>query len=361
MDTLIKVLKYGQSIWIDFLDRKIMDSGELKRMIDEDGIRGLTSNPAIFEKAISNSSLYDDDIALLSQKETRDEEIFFGLAVKDIKRAADIFSPLYEKTFGGDGFVSLEVSPHLARDTEKTIQQARELWKAVDRENVMIKIPGTAEGLPAIRTCISEGINVNVTLLFGLPRYKEVTDAYLSGLEDRLNAGQPIDRVASVASFFLSRIDVMVDPMLVEKGLSKLKGEVAIASAKMAYGIYKEIFNSERFKKLEAKGAKRQRVLWASTSSKDPSFSDVKYVEALIGKETINTLPMETLDAFRDHGKVENTLEDDLDKATRVLQQLEENGINIDTITQTLEYEGIEKFNEPYDKLLDGIEKQKKK
>ena len=224
----------------------------------------------------------------------------------------------------------------------------------------MIKIPGTAEGLPAIRHCISKGININVTLLFGLPRYMEVTDAYMSGLEDRINSNQPIDQVASVASFFLSRIDVMVDPMLVEKGLSKLKGEVAIASAKKAYEIYQEVINSDRFKKLEAKGANRQRVLWASTSSKDPSFSDVKYVEALIGKETINTIPMETLNAFRDHGKVANTLEDDLDKATRVLQQLKENGINIDTITQSLEDEGIEKFNKPYDKLLAGIEKQKK-
>lgn len=352
---------FGQSIWLDLLDREIMNNGELKKLIDEDGIRGLTSNPAIFEKAISNSSLYDDDIALLSQKETSNEELFFGLAVKDIRRAADFFKPVYDEAKGGDGFVSLEVSPHLAHETAHTIQQARELWKAVDRENVMIKIPGTAEGLPAIRQCISEGININVTLLFGLPRYKEVTDAYLSGLEDRLEKRQPIDKVASVASFFLSRIDVMIDPILTERKLNNLKGEVAIASAKMAYKIYQDTFSSERFKKLEAKGAKRQRVLWASTSSKDPSFSDVKYVEALIGKETINTIPMETLEAFRDHGQAANRLEDNLDKASHVLKSLKENEISIDSITQKLEDEGIAKFNAPYDKLLAGIEKKRMK
>ncbi len=359
MNTLTTVLKYGQSIWLDLLDRKIMNSGELKRLIEEDGIRGLTSNPAIFEKAISNSDAYDEDIAALSKQKDSNGEIFFGLAIKDIKRAADFFKPVYDETKGEDGFVSLEVSPHLARDTTGTIKQAKELWQAVDRKNVMIKIPGTAEGLPAIRQCISEGININVTLLFGLSRYREVANAYMSGLEDRLNSNQTIDGVASVASFFLSRIDVMVDPMLEEKGLGKLKGEVAIASAKKAYEIYQEVINDDRFKKLEVEGAKRQRVLWASTSSKDPSFSDVKYVEALIGKETINTIPMETLDAFRDHGKVANTLEDHLDKATGVLKQLKENGIDIDVVTQRLEDEGIEKFNKPYDKLLAGIEKQK--
>lgn len=360
-NNLINLSDYGQSIWLDLLDREIMDSGKLKKLIEEDGISGLTSNPAIFEKAISNSAAYDEDIAALAKQDDSNDVIFYGLAVKDIKRAADFFKPVYDKTKGEDGFVSLEVSPFLARDTEGTIKQAKTLWKAVDRKNVMIKIPGTAEGLPSIRQCISEGININVTLLFGLPRYKEVTDAWLSGLEDRVKSNQQIDELASVASFFLSRIDVMIDPMLIEKGLSDLKGEVAIASAKKAYEIYLEIINGERFKKLEAKGAKRQRVLWASTSSKDPSFSDVKYVEALIGKETINTIPMETLDAFRDHGQAANRLEDDLDKATQVIAQLKENGINIDNITQKLEDEGIEKFNKPYEKLLKGIEKQKQK
>lgn len=350
---------FGQSIWLDLLDRKIIDSGELEKLIDEDGVTGITSNPAIFEKAISNSSAYDEDIALLSKQGKSNEQIFLGLAVKDIKRAADFFKPVYEKTHGKDGFVSLEVSPLLARDTEGTIRQAKELWKAVDRKNVMIKIPGTAEGLPAIRKCISEGININITLLFGLARYREVADAYLFGLEDRVKANQPIDKVSSVASFFLSRIDVMIDPVLVKRGLTNLKGKVAIASAKKAYEIYQEVINSERFKSLETKGAKRQWVLWASTSSKDPSFSDVKYVEPLIGKETINTIPMETLEAFRDHGQVANRLEDNLEKATNVLRALKENAISLDAITQRLEDEGIEKFNQSYDKLLKVIDRQK--
>ena len=337
------IQNFGQSIWLDFFDRKIMDTGKLKRLIEDDGVSGVTSNPSIFEKAISTSSDYDEDIAVLSQTKRSYEVIFFSLAVKDIKRAADLFKPVYKKTNGEDGFVSLEVSPHLAHDTEGTIKQARELWKAVNRKNVMIKIPSTAEGLSAIRKCTSEGININITLLFGLPRYEQVTDAYISGLEDRVKANQPIDQIASVASFFLSRIDVLIDPLLEEKGLSKLKGEVAIASAKKAYEIYKEVFNSERFKNLEAMGAKRQRVLWASTSSKDPSFSDVKYVEALIGADTINTIPIETLEAFNDHGKAESHLEDDLDKATHLLIQLKENGIDINTITQKLEDEGIAK------------------
>ena len=341
------------------LTGKLWIRGELKKLIEDDGVNGVTSNPSIFEKAISSSSDYDEDIAALSQQKNSNEEIFLSLEIKDIKRAADFFKPVYEKTNGEDGFVSLEVSPRLAHDTEGTIKQARELWKAVDRKNVMIKIPGTAEGLPAIRKCISEGININITLLFGLPRYKQVTDAYISGLEDRIKANQPIDQIASVASFFLSRIDVLIDPLLEEKGLDKMKGEVAIASAKKAYEIYKKIFSSERFKKLEAKGAKRQRVLWASTSSKDPSFSDVKYVEALIGAETINTIPIETLEAFNDHGKAESHLEDDLDKATNLLAKLKEKGIDINTITQKLEDEGIEKFNKAYDKLLEAIEKQK--
>lgn len=361
MNPLLEILQQGQSIWLDLLDRKMMDSGTLQSLIDDDGLRGITSNPAIFEKAISNSSDYDADIAKLMEKEDDNEAIFFGLAVKDIQRAADFFKPIYEETDGADGFVSLEVSPFLARDTEGTVHQAQELWKNVDRKNVMIKIPGTKEGLPAIRQCIGEGININVTLLFGLPRYKEVVDAYIGGLEDRLDAGKSIDEVASVASFFLSRIDVVIDPMLEEKGLTDLKGEVAIASAKKAYQIYQEVFASDRFKKLEEKGAKTQRVLWASTGVKDPSFSDVKYVEALIGPETVNTLPMETLEAFRDHGRVANELTENMDHVEKVMARLEENDIDIDTITQNLEDEGIEKFNKPFEKLLNGIEAQKQK
>jgi len=350
----------GQSIWLDFFDRKIMDTGKLEKLIEEDGVSGVTANPSIFEKAINSSPDYAEDIAIRSKQKGNNEDIFFSLAVNDIKRAADFFKKVYDTTNGNDGFVSIEVSPHLAHDTEGTVEQARELWYAINRKNVMIKIPGTTEGLPAIRKCISEGININITLLFGLPRYKQVTNAYISGLEDRIRNNEPIDEISSVASFFLSRIDVLIDPLLEEKGLSKMKGEVAIASAKKAYEIYKEVFNSERFRKLEAKGAKRQRVLWASTSSKDPTVSDVKYVEALIGPGTINTIPMETLEAFNDHGQAETHLEDDMDKATQLLMQLKEKGIDINTVTQKLEDEGIEKFNKAYDKLLEAIENQKR-
>ncbi len=349
----------GQSVWLDFFDRQIMDSGKLQKLIQDDGVGGVTANPSIFEKAISSSLDYDKDIAAFSKQKSTNEDTFINIAVKDIKRAADFFKSVYQDTNGEDGFVSLEVSPHLAHNTEGTINQAREFWKAINRKNVMIKIPGTSEGLYAIRKCISEGININITLLFGLPRYKQVTDAYIAGLEDRIKNNEPIDQIASVASFFLSRIDVLIDPLLEEKGLGKMKGQVAIASAKKAYEIYKEVFNSDRFKKLEAKGAKRQRVLWASTSSKDPSFSDVKYIEALIGPETINTIPLETLEAFNDHGKAEIHLEDGMDKASQLMAQLKEKGIDINAITQQLEDEGIEKFNKAYDKLLEAIKKRK--
>ena len=361
MNNVKSIHDLGQSIWLDSFDRKLMDSGKLQQLIDEDGLSGITSNPSIFEKAIAGSSDYDDDVRKLGSEQKSNEEIFFGFAVSDIQRAADILKPVYDEAKGTDGFVSLEVSPHLANNTDGTISQAEQLWKSVNRKNVMIKIPGTKEGLPAIRKCISEGININVTLLFGLDRYREVTEAYISGLEDRLKNNQSIEHIASVASFFLSRIDVLIDPILKEKKLDQLVGEIAIASAKKAYEIYKEVFFSDRFRNLEKKGAKKQKVLWASTSSKDPSFSDVKYVEALIGPNTINTLPMETIDAFRDHGKVADHLENNLLKATQELQQLKDNGINIDEITQKLEIEGVEKFNKAYDALLKAIDSKKKK
>ena len=352
----------GQSIWLDFIDREIISSGKLQKLIDEDGIRGVTSNPAIFEKAISSSSDYDDDIQKHSESELTNEEIFFELAISDIQKATDLFNPLYnEGVVGADGYVSLEVSPFLALKTEETARQAVELWEKVDRKNVMIKIPGTKPGLEAIRQSIAKGININVTLLFGLPRYEEVTEAYISGLEDHLGTGHSIGHISSVASFFLSRIDVMVDPLLDEKGLGHLKGEVAIASAKKAYEIYKRVFSGERWEKLAAQGAKPQRLLWASTSSKNPAFKDTKYVEALIGADTVDTVPLETIEAFRDHGVAANTLENGLDKATETLNRLKEAGIDIDEITQKLEDEGIEKFNKPFEKLLQAIEEQKSK
>jgi transaldolase/transaldolase/glucose-6-phosphate isomerase len=343
-----QVHDFGQSIWLDFIDRKIIHTGELKKLIEEDGVRGITSNPAIFEKAINSSPDYNEDISKLAKESKSNDAIFYGLAIRDIQAAADLLKPVYEeKVKGSDGYVSLEVSPHLALDTDGTVKQALELWKAVNRENVMIKIPGTEPGLPAIRTAIKEGLNINVTLLFGLERYEAVTDAFLSGLEDRVAAGKSIDHTASVASFFLSRIDVMIDPLLDEKGLGDLKGKVAIASAKKAYEIYKRVFSSDRWNKLAAKGASPQRLLWASTGTKNPAYKDTMYVEALIGADTVNTVPMETLEAYRDHGQPASRLEDDLAGATEVLAKLKSGG--------------IDKFNKPYDKLLETIEKQKNK
>ena len=360
MNPLNQINNLGQSIWLDLLDREIMTSGKLQSLIETDDLRGLTSNPSIFEKAITGSSDYDNDITELSKTTSDNSAIFFDMAIADIQRAADLFKSVYDKTNGKDGFVSLEVSPYLARDTDGTIEQARELWKRVDRKNVMIKIPGTKEGLIAIRECLREGININVTLLFGLPRYREITEAFMGGLEDHLKEGNSIKDVASVASFFLSRIDVMIDPMLKEKGAENLKGKIAIASAKQAYQIYLEMIASDRFKNLEENGAQKQRVLYASTGTKDPSFSDVLYVESIIGKDTINTLPMETIDAFRNHGKAAETLTTNLDEANRVMEELKEKGIDIHKITQKLEEEGIEKFNMAYEKLIKSIDDQKR-
>ncbi|WP_454804134.1 transaldolase [Mucilaginibacter phyllosphaerae] len=357
-----QIHEFGQSIWLDFIDREIIASGKLQKLIDEDGIRGVTSNPAIFEKAISSSADYDADIAEFGKDSGTTEELFFKLAIKDIQAAADLFDPLYnEGVVGADGYVSLEVSPFLALDAEGTAKQAELLWKQVDRKNVMIKIPGTKPGLQAIRETIAKGINVNVTLLFGLERYEEVTEAYISGLEDHLAAGHNIEHISSVASFFLSRIDVVVDPLLQEKGADDLVGEVAIASAKKAYEIYKRVFSTERWKALEAKGGKPQRLLWASTGSKNPAFKDTKYVEALIGPDTVDTVPLETIDAFRDHGIAADTLMLGLDQATETLGRLKALGIDLDKITQDLEDEGIDKFNKPFEKLLKAIEDQKAK
>ena len=357
MNNVKQIHSFGQSIWLDFIDRAILNNGKLKSLIDVDGVRGVTSNPAIFEKAITSSSDYDADIRTLSDGRKTTEEVFFGLALKDIQAAADLFKDLHAED-KMDGYVSLEVSPFLALDTEGTFEQAKKLWKQVDRKNVMIKIPGTQPGLSAIRQSIAQGININVTLLFGLERYRAVAEAYIAGLEDHLAAGHEIGHISSVASFFLSRIDVIVDPLLDEKGLGELKGEIAIASAKKAYEIYKEVFSGPRWEKLAAKGAQPQRLLWASTSSKNPAFKDTKYVEALIGPDTVDTVPLETIEAFRDHGVAANTLEQGLDAATEILNKVKAAGINMDEITQTLEHEGIDKFNKPFEKLLKSIEDQ---
>jgi transaldolase/glucose-6-phosphate isomerase len=361
---LLKLQFFGQSIWMDYIRRHMMTSGELKQLIEEDGLRGVTSNPSIFEKAIAGSHDYDETIRALALEGKSIEEIYQTLTVEDVQRAADLFRPIYHRLNGRDGFVSLEVNPHLAHDTEGTISEARLLWSSVNRPNVMIKVPATQEGLPAIRQLISEGINVNITLLFGLPRYREVAEAYIGGLEERMVRGEPIGQIASVASFFLSRIDVLVDTMLerrMKDGEAKaektanLLGKVAIASAKIAYQIYKEIFENERFSKLADRGARPQRVLWASTSTKNPTYSDVKYVEDLVGPETINTLTQETLHAYRDHGDPALRLEEGLEEAQQVLRKLAEVGIDINQVTQQLEDEGVEKFNKPYDSLMETL------
>ena len=358
---LLKLESFGQSIWMDFIRRGMIASGQLQQLIEEDGLRGMTSNPSIFEKAIAGSHDYDDAIRELALEGKSVDQIYTALTVVDIQRTADLFRPVYERLDGADGFVSLEVSPYLARDTAKTIADARRLWGAVARPNVMIKVPATIEGLPAIQQLIGEGINVNITLLFGLPRYRQVAEAYLAGLETLAAQGKPLKSIASVASFFLSRIDVLLDPML-EKTMAVDKskadfaatchGEVAIFSAKAAYQMYKEIFESERFGKLKAQGARTQRLLWASTSTKNPTYSDLKYVEALIGSDTVDTIPLETLVAYRDHGKPALRLANDAVKASETLRRLCEVGIDLDLVTQQLENEGIQKFVTAFDQLM---------
>jgi transaldolase len=360
-NSLKRLGSLGQSVWLDYIRRDLIASGQLRRLIEEDGLRGMTSNPSIFEKAIVDSHDYDEDIRAMALKGKGAEAIYEALSQGDVESAADQFRPLYDRTDGQDGYVSLEVNPHLAHDTEGTVEEARRLWAALNRPNVLIKVPATADGLPAIQQLISEGISVNVTLLFGLPRYRQVAEAYIAGLEARAAQGKPLKHLASVASFFVSRIDALVDPLIEElitqggkeKDLArKARGQVAIASAKMAYQIYKEVFGGERFRKLAAQGARVQRLLWASTSAKNPDYSDVKYVEALIGPDTVDTIPMETLDAYRDHGKPKARLEQDVEEARSVLGRLHELGIDIDNVTRQLEDEGVEKFNQPFDKLM---------
>jgi len=357
----------GQSIWLDYIRRDLIASGELRRLIEEDGLRGMTSNPSIFEKAIAESNLYDQDIRDMALKKMDVKTIYESLSQRDVQNAADEFKSVYEKTDGKDGYVSLEVNPHLAHDTKGTIEEARRLWAELNRPNVLIKVPATSDGLPAIRQLISEGININVTLLFGLPRYRQVAQAYIAGLEARAVQGKPLKDIASVASFFLSRIDAQVDP-LVEKFLKsggkkteiakKVHGQVAISSAKAAYQIYKEIFGSNKFKKLADKGARVQRLLWASTSTKNPDYSDIKYIEPIIGSDTVNTVPLETIDAYRNHGDPKLCLDQDVEEANWIMARLPELGISIDKITQQLEDEGVKKFDEPFDKLMEALTKK---
>ncbi len=359
---LLDIQEFGQSIWLDYLDRKLFATGELARLIAEDGLRGVTSNPAIFQKAIGESDDYNEEIAALADQGLTTEEIYRQLVVADVRRAADLFRHLYDSSDGRHGYVSLEVNPHLANDTDGTLAEARMFWRRLDRPNVMIKVPATLEGLPAIRQLIAEGINVNVTLLFGLERYHRVAEAFLAGIKDRLARGEPVDRVASVASFFLSRIDVLVDKLLADRpGGAEWQGEAAIASARRAYQIFKEIYGDESFAKMAAVGARPQRLLWASTSAKNPAYSDVKYVEPLIGPETVNTLPVATLRAYRDHGQPGSRLEEERERTDRVLEALPGLGIELGWVSQQLEDEGVEKFNRPFDRLQEEIGSRREK
>ncbi len=364
MNPLVQIGAFGQAVWLDYIRRDLISSGELGRLIAEDGLRGITSNPAIFEKAITGSHDYDEAIQALARAGNDAAAIYEALSQRDVRDAADAFRALYDATDGSDGYVSLEVNPHLAHDTRGTIREAHRLWEALARPNVLIKIPATAEGLPAIAQLIREGININVTLLFGLPRYREVAEAYLSGLEARVAQGQPVNRVASVASFFVSRLDVLVDkllaPMLAQDGTvaqlaREARGQVAVASAKMAYHLYQELFMGDRFRPLAEAGARVQRLLWASTGTKNPDYRDTKYVEALIGPDTVNTMPVETLKAYRDHGVPMARLPHEVGAAARVLKGLPGLGINLDQVTQQLEDEGVAKFNQPFDQLMDVL------
>jgi transaldolase len=359
MNPLIELQQAGQSIWLDFITRGFMTEGKLQKLIKEDGLRGVTSNPTIFQKALSGSE-YDSAIQEAVKKETPVTEIFDAVAIADIQQACDLFMPVYESTAGGDGYVSLEVNPHLARATQGTLEEVRKLFRKVNRPNVMIKIPATKEGIPAIEQSLADGININITLIFSLQRYQEVMNAWLGGLEKALKAKRSLHRIASVASFFVSRVDTMVDKMLDEKGASKeLHGKAAIANAKLAYKMFQDIVASPRYKALKDQGARVQRPLWASTSTKNPSFRDVIYVEELIGPDTVNTLPPATIDAFRDHGKVRNSITENVEQAKQVLAQLKEAGVDIDQVTQKLEEDGVKSFSESYDSLINSLKEKR--
>jgi transaldolase len=362
---LLKLRELGQSVWQDDIGRAMLDDGTLARLIDTDGIAGVTSNPAIFAASINKEPQYQRAIAELLPKEASNIALYETLTIEDLRRAADLFRKLYDSTSGADGFVSMEVSPHLAYDTAGTLAEAKRLWGRLERPNAMIKIPGTEAGLSAIRDSIAAGININVTLLFSPERYRAVANAYFDGLEARLAAGKPVDKVASVASFFLSRIDTLVDKQLDDlaaKGnaeAKKLRGQAAIASACRAYAIYEELSASARWKTLASRGARVQRLLWASTSTKDPSYSPVKYVDEIIAPDTVNTMPGETIKAYRTMGKPEPRLKPQIPGAAQIFTRLESLGINMTAVAEQLEREGVKKFIEPFDKLQTSLEERR--
>jgi transaldolase len=360
MNPLGSLNGHGQAVWLDYIERALLTGGGLGRFIDEDGFTGVTSNPTIFDKALAGGADYDQALGALiaNDPDAPTKAIYEALAVEDIRMAADILAPVYERTMGADGFVSLEVSPHLAADTDATVGEAKRLWRAVDRPNVMIKVPATPEGTPAIATLIGEGINVNATLMFSLGHYEAVAGAYIEGLG---RAADPAS-VASVASFFVSRIDTAAGRALDDIGTAEaaaLKGKIAIANAKMAYARFGEIFGGDGFASLRAKGARVQRVLWASTGTKDPAFSDVLYVEELIGPATVNTLPIATLDAYRDHGRPRRTIDQGLDEARDDLAKLKELGIDLDEITARLQIDGVAAFADSFDQLIAGLDSKR--
>ena len=367
---LLELKKCGQSVWYDDLNRKLIVTGALQRMVDEDGVSGGTSNPSIFEKAISGTDAYDEHLRRLVDEGRDLPQIYDELTTTDVGMSTDVFRPIYHETKGADGFASLEVSPLIANDTQASIEAAKRLFAKLDRPNAMIKIPGTPEGLPAIEQCLADGVNINITLLFGVENYEQVAWAYVSALEKRWAAGKPINRIASVASFFVSRVDTLTDKKLeeriakagIEKERNELKsllGKAGIANAKIAYAKYNEIFSGTRWKVLADGGARVQRCLWASTSTKNPNYRDVMYAEGLIGPDTINTMPQTTLDAFRDHGVVAPTLSKDVDEAFATIQRIEDAGISFKAVTDELQVEGVRLFAESFAKANESI-KQKR-
>jgi transaldolase len=360
----------GQSVWYDNIDRAQLASGQFKKMLEEDGIVGVTANPTIFEKSISAGHAYDEQIAGLISAGKSTNEIYEALVIQDIRTVADLLRPIYDRTRGKDGYVSLEVSPDLAHDTAGTISEARRFWRIVDRPNLMIKIPATPAGIPAIYEVLRDGINVNITLIFSIESYHAVTDAYLRALEERNRGGQDISGIASVASFFVSRVDTLVDKLLDDKikassdaaeqqKLKALQGKAAIANARLVYQDFKRIFQTPRFESLKHVGAHVQRPLWASTSTKNPAYRDVLYAEELIGPDTVDTMPLETIHNFRDHGRVRYSIEDNLDEAKQVLADLEQVGIHYTQVTQQLQDEGVKKFADSFHQLFAGIENKK--
>jgi len=361
------LLEYGQSPWMDYIRRDLLTDGGLKKMIDADGLRGMTSNPAIFEKSIVGSTLYNDILQSPDAKTLDAKSLYERIAIRDVQDACDIFKPVYKSTHRRDGYVSLEVSPYLANDTKSTLEEARRLWKTVGRENLMIKVPGTPEGVPAIRQLLEEGLNINVTLLFAQSAYEQVAEAFLAALEARALKGLDVNHCASVASFFVSRIDTLVDSKIEEKLktasgstkelLNSLEGKVAIANAKLTYKKYQELFGGPRWKALAAKGAQTQRLLWASTSTKNPKYRDVLYVEELIGADTVDTIPPATFDAFRDHGKLRKSLTEDAEGGAKTMANLETAGISMKEVTHKLLVDGVKLFADAFKTLLDATGK----